>query len=741
MKNIRQIILVVLAIVFFAMSIQAAPVSSLNNGELKITVKEKDGLVPGALVIITDVKKSRSIKRLTDAEGVANFPNLAAGDYKLRVQFGGFADHHADLKVVEGENKLDVNLVLAQFSETITITTANKREELLRQVAEPTTLLERGDIEDAGGRSAKDVLQEQAGAGVIVNTGGGQGHVSINGVSNNGVLILIDGRRMLGKNSLGSVNLEDLDISRFERVEVVKGAGSAIYGSDALAGVINFISKKPMEFGLNNELDFSYGSYNDVKVSDSFSFRKGDFSGIVSGSYRSFDGYDLDESNPLTIGQPESKTYSLSTNLEYLASEKLILRTFVDYNRRDIDKYFFNGGTSLREEFYNSKREIDHLTFSPEASIMIFDDTMVNFRYTHSRYNREETRVYDNRTEVLDPWQEWNDELSANLNHSWSLGGIDQVFQAGYEFRKERMDRADLIFPDSGTQEAERDINVFWSQNEINILENFKINLGFRYDDYSDFGDEFSPKASAILSLNNEQRVRFSYGHGFRAPRFGELYIDLSPFFVGNQELDPEISDNFTFGYSYTDAMANGSFDFFYNKIKDGITFDFAGLPFGRPITYKNHSEYAAKGFNTSLAMNLPYGFSPSFSYSFVKRVDDDGQEIFDYPKHTGQFKLAWSNPRYGLRANLRGTLNGEVKYDDGTAQPSHQIWSFNTSKKLYTMNNYSIDIFAQVDNLLDETDIFLRDVNGNPVQGEFQIWLPPRTFMFGVRIDMDFSK
>jgi len=188
-------------------------------------VTSRDGAVPGAVVTLTGPAADSATRRITDSEGMATFRNLAVGTYSLAVSFAGFAPYRQDgLELAAGEKKsIDVTLTLAQFSQSITITTANRREELLRNVAEPTTLIDQAALEDTGGRSAKEVLIEQAGSGVVVSPRGATNSVSINGLGGSSVLILIDGRRYLGRNSLGEVNLEDLDMSNIERIEIVKG--------------------------------------------------------------------------------------------------------------------------------------------------------------------------------------------------------------------------------------------------------------------------------------------------------------------------------------------------------------------------------------------------------------------------------------------------------------------------------------------------------------------------------------
>ena len=722
--------------VLLTLALAAVPAVAQQNTQLTVNVTEKGGVVPNAVVTLLGPDPDQATRRVTDNNGSVAFRNLAAGTYKIKVNFVGFAPYLSEeIELTAGAQKaLDVRLTLARFSTEITITTANRREELLRNVAEPTTLISADDIVDTGGQSAKEILIEQAGSGIVVSPRGATNQVSINGLGGSSVLILVDGRRYLGRNSLGEVNLEDIDLSSVERVEIVKGAGSAIYGSDAMAGVINFITKKPTDVGFTNSLDLGYGSYEDTRFSDTLGYRSGDFSGAVTASYRNYNGYDLDGDTLITEGEPASKRYVLSGNMEYRVSDRIRTRLFADYSFRDVSEWWFAGATQMGP-MYNNLQELTRYSLSPEVDFDLTNSTTVSMFYNYGRYNRQETREYTNDTsEVIDPWIETNNEFKATARQIWNLAERDHFLQFGYEFRNQKLERGSLTIPGTDANEADRDIHVLWAQNEFNLLDNLKFTAGFRYDDYSDFGKEWSPKLSAVYSVNDENRLRFTYGHGFRAPRFGELYIDLGFFFKGNPDLQPETSDNFTVGVAHTSGMFTGSFDYFFNKIKDGVAFDLSVFPY----TYNNLIDFTASGINSALAVNLPYGFTPEISYTYVKREDEDGESVLGYPGHTAFIKLLWFKPQSGTRVNLRGQIIDSILYSDDTERPGYQVWYLKGSQRLFTTDTYTFSAFAQIDNLFDKADVYTRDAQGAPIAGELGLWLAPRTFHVGITIDMD---
>ena len=725
-------------------------IAGAADASLSVTVRDNHGVIPRAAVRATNAATGASQRVVTDDAGLARFAALPAGSYEVRAAFPGFADAaEPTVALAEGEAKsLELVMGVAQLSTSLTVETANRREQLLLDVAEPVTLIEKTQIEDTGARSAKDVLVEQNGSGIQVNAGGGQGYISINGIPNKGVLVLVNGRRYLGKDANGNLNLEELRLPGIQRIEVVKGAGSALYGSDALGGVVNFITDETTERGVTNTATISAGSYDDYRFDDALSWR-GSRGGVnLAGGYRTYDGFDLEsctpelqassgcKPNPQTIGQPPSTYWNASGTADFEVTKKVVARFFGDYQLREVRDYFFSGATQLASTVYDSQRDLTRFTLSPAVDFLLSPRTSVNVTYTYGKYLRDETRVFvsDGRVAPQPDWREWNQEAKLTGRHAWKAFGREHPLQGGYEYRNEKLQRGSLSVPD-----ASRDINVLWGQQELNLTSRLTLTAGLRYDNYSDFGDEWSPKAEAVFTLAPEHRLRGSYGHGFRPPYFGELYLSTPPFFVGNPDLVPEVSDGFTSGYTFAGKKAQVSVDGYYTKVKNGIIF-FQLTP--SRFTYKNIDRYNSKGVNVAASVSLPWGFAPSVAYAYNKREDPEGAEVGGYPNHSGFLKLLWANPRLGLRANIRGQINGKVPPGvDGTYQPSYDLWSAQVSKRFASLGAYGVNVYAQVDNLFDESDIFLANADGTPVQGQFQVWLAPRTFQVGVILDMDWAR
>jgi outer membrane receptor protein involved in Fe transport len=297
------------------------------------------------------------------------------------------------------------------------------------------------------------------------------------------------------------------------------------------------------------------------------------------------------------------------------------------------------------------------------------------------------------------------------------------------ELRHEKLRRGSL-----SVQDPSRDITTAWVQQEFRAGARLTLTGGFRYDDFSDFGSEWSPKVSATFELAPRQRVRASAGHGYRPPYFGELYLYTPPSFVGNPDLEPETANTYSAGYSWAASRFQISADYFHADVTNGITFDLSQLPY----TYANLRAYTSKGTNISGAVTLPGGFTPSASYTYTNREDSAGVKIGGVATHAGSVRLLWANERLGLRANIRGDFMGaQPPATDGTYQPAYQVWNSQVAVRILRRGANAVSLYAQVGNLFNEKDVFLYGADGQPIQGNFQAWIAPRTFLAGVTVDM----
>jgi outer membrane receptor for ferrienterochelin and colicin len=168
--------------------------------------------------------------------------------------------------------------------------------------------------------------------------------------------------------------------------------------------------------------------------------------------------------------------------------------------------------------------------------------------------------------------------------------------------------------------------------------------------------------------------------------------------------------------------------------VTNGITFDLSGFPY----TYANLSSYTSQGVTISGAVTLPGGFTPSAAYTFTDRKDADGMTMGGLSRHAANVRLLWTNDRLGLRANIRGDLlSAQPPAEDGTYQPAYGVWNGQVALRLARRGANVMSLYVQVGNIFDKRDVFLYGADGQPIQGQFQAWIAPRTFLIGFTVDV----
>lgn len=704
-------------------------------------VDDRRSVIHEAQVRLSNTLNGEVVSTRSDAQGRYEFNHLRAGSYRLQVSQTGFADFVSEAFALSDVTQTrDITLLVAAVRDQV-IVSAARREELVRESAVPTTLIERQEIEDSATQTLEQLLIEQAGSGVYVSRSFGLGFPTINGIGGNRVLLLVDGQRQLGTDNgtRDGIDLDQFTTERIGRVEVVKGAASALYGSDAMGGVINLVSRqpdKPFALDFNN----SYGSFGERNFGLTPSFRRGKWAGIASGVYQNYDGYDLNPANRGTTGASGGENgfidRQLSPALFYDASDNLRVRLRSNYYRRYT---YFLGNTAAR----TSEQRQERWNIAPTVEFNLGPRTFVTTRGDVSVARRFDL----DRVESLKQFEAFGTSL---------LTATNQI-QYGFEVRSKWLRRqglgaeSDITKPLGARGVRTIDVKSFWGQYELKAWQNrLTLATGARIEDNSQFGSNVSPKASAVFAPVEAHRVRFSYGEGFRAPDISELFSGFSPgafAFVGNPKLTPEESRSYTAGYTFFTRRLQASLDLFYNRFKNGIGFNQVNLaaPFdpyfnqfipllsaGQQLfTNRNLGDFDARGLNSGVLAALPYGFNATFNYTLLERVTVnpanpavDGQRQIGLGnlRNAGFLKLGWNGSiktgdrRLALRTNLRGLLRGREALQTTTTAsrptdptrvsqiefvPAYQTWDFYLAGELpVSEGRFTLQPFFEINNL-----------------------------------------
>jgi vitamin B12 transporter len=396
------------------------------------------------------------------------------------------------------------------------VVTATKTEQDVEDMTQSVTVITADDIQKSNATSAAEIIERTT--GVQINDPGPNGAVtgiSIRGSTSTQVLVLLDGIR-LNSAGTGGFDMSDLPVplEKIDRIEIVRGPSSALYGADALGGVVNIITKKPT--GLESTITGAGGSYGYWTLGADNSGRIGKFYYSLSANEERDGGYrtnsDLDKTTTgAKLGYDFSKDSSLEATVNYV--EKTI--------------------------------GVPGPISSPSPLAREWDRTLntaLTYKVKFSKDLDLRVSVYDNRDKILynDPdFPPYSRNISSSngveLQTNWLITSWN-LLTLGVEARGDHLES-------TIADEHSASLMAGYIEDEITIGQPFTLILGGRYDDHSVYGGEFDPKASArYLIASTGTTFRASIGRAFAAPTLEDLYWAFDGFEQGNPNLKPETS-------------------------------------------------------------------------------------------------------------------------------------------------------------------------------------------------------
>lgn len=450
--------------------------------------------------------------------------------------------------------------------------------------------------------------------------------MSIQGLSGENVKILIDGVPIIGRLN-GNVDLSQINLNNIERVEIVEGPLSVSYGTNALAGTINLITKKNAEdLSLNfNSYYESVGQYNFDGLA---SISRGNHSLGLDLGRNYFNGFSEIDSSRTKDWKPKEQWFGglkyqvVFNNLKLnftsrLFHEKLTVRgePRAPYYETAFDEYYYtkriDNGINLT---YNlSKNQLINVIggynfYEREKRSFLKD--LVNVEYTLlDDPNAQDTSVFD--------------LIFSRGTYSFSNTDSGKVsFQFGYDINYEST-RGKRI--ENKTKEI-GDYALFGSM-EWQPSKRIIIKPGLRYSHNTEYNSPIIPSFNIKSNITDHLSVRVSYGRGFRAPSLKELhflFVDLNHNILGNTDLKAELSDNMMLQFTYKRGIKRGVYDFnlsgFYNQVKNQISLALID-PSDQLYTYVNVGEFYSKGINFNSGFRYKT-YKTSFGFSYIGRYN-----------------------------------------------------------------------------------------------------------------------
>ncbi|MCK8118313.1 TonB-dependent receptor [Pseudoalteromonas sp. 2CM37A] len=578
--------------------------------------------------------------------------------------------------------------------EKITVT-ANKFEQSINDVLASVNIIERAEIDASNVRDLPTLLSTQVGFQINPNGGFGQtAGVSLRGTGSGDTLILIDGVRT-GSATLGQKALNNVPLNSIERIEIIKGSRAAVYGSDALAGVINIITRDAN----NLSLDATFGSddYQNYQVAGSVNSK--DVTTSFNAGYEKTDGFDALQGVAPDDDGYENKNLGFKVNYsdEHYGDFKLLGQYSEGY--ADYDSSFSPATSTVeRGDFKNYQLSAGwnkHYTNQSHAINVAFatDDS-------HDTSAFGENDFITKRVQ-LDYNGQYN--LSEVLNIS---GGVnwynDDVSHSSTQYDVQERDVLAVF------------IGAYYNSEKV------LANLTVRQDDDEQFGDETTYTAAAGYHLSEDATFRISQSTGFKAPTFNDLYFPAFPGFPpsSNPELEPEKSLNREIGLNVDFDVASVDVAIFRNDIEDKISLDTNFFPV-------NVSEARYEGIEFSLTQQI-LGFDSHFNFAYLSAENKEtGDELRNVAKRTVNWELAKQFGDFDARIDMqyRSDREGAV-----TRLGSYTLWNLAGN---YHVND-NIELSLRVENLFDR-DYNVVDSRADFISGEVYYYnTPERRFFVG---------
>lgn len=592
--------------------------------------------------------------------------------------------------------ELDPIVVSATKSETpLSLTTAN------------TVVITSDEIKERRYRDLLDAVKNIAGVSYTQSGGvGQQSSLYLRGMNNKYTLVLIDGMRVNDTTNFDGAFFDQISLADVERIEIIKGAGSAIWGADAAAGVINIITKKAQPHHINAYVSGgSYGTKNfgatlshamemgDIRVgfdrylTDGFSAAEPAKS---SPDYKKrYDdlGWERDRYSATTFFAKAGLNITPKDRLELNHRE---LRSFVEFDDAGVDKPFsvevdpMWGNTS----YYSNRYKEQFSKASYKHSEDSFDIEVYGSR---SGFERGYYGGYKGKTT----------ELGAVGSYRY-LG--DDTLTLGLTKQKFAISNlgGNNIENDSYSTDAIFVTNTNFFNNNTTILTE-----SIRYDDYSIFGSKTTAKVGA-KQIIGDGAVSANYGSSYRAPNLAELYPPSSWWMVPNSDLKPETIKSFDISAEYGGL----SLTYFYNTIDNMIN---TNSTFSQYINVSGRSKF--QGYEASYTQNIGDSLLLDGSYTRLYAKDSSGKDLKNRAKNLYKASVTYF-PLEALSINLNGQYIGDRV---GCAAGSFPCKDVQTGKYAvvggvvnYQLNP-NIELFARFDNLFNR---YYQEVDGYATAG-----------------------
>lgn len=720
------------------MLLLAGPVfGTAVKGRLAGLIFDESGkALSGITVVLQPGNKSAVSKK----NGEFRFGALYAGTYTLIVNAIGFEEYKVEVNI-DPERTSDIVIRLKtgnrSLNEVNVHGTHANPDNLIDMVhtAMPAKIISRREIEMMGSRRLDEVLKEQTGLAIVNDIGSGSRAVGLQmqGFDSGYTMVMIDGQPMVGRNN-GNFDLSRITVSTIERIEIIKGASSCLFGSEALAGVINIVTRKNITQP-QGMAALRYGSFNMVDATlegeTPFSGKKG--SAYLSGNYYRTDGFN---SNPyLNEGKtaPPFNSLAFQGRARYLLTEKSTLNLNGRYVTRHsenvlsygvrpskdlLDENDFNGSVSLNNTFDNGLRLKTQYYLTRYETAQHITDLNSAAVISGNRFKQ-----YLHRIEIQ-AMRRFSDVLELTAG-----GGT-----------------ADELLMNTAYRGRKSMANYFgYTQASWQAANKLSVTAGARYDYHDQYGGKINPSIGFQYHLYENLTFKAAIGTGFKTPNFQQLYLVftnlqtgytvlgseefwreiqqlsdagqiMSVFPVAQQigSLKPERSVSYSGGFNYNPFTAlKLDLNIFYNDMRDFINSEQVAVKTnGQQIfSYRNIARAYTTGAEIGLSWSATKSISLSAGYQLLYAVDKGvvdsisagtGLYAMVYDTDRNEMRLSTRRDYVGLNSRSRHMANVKLAY-------THEKTGFTGTFRINYRSKYGFMEDNRANNFLDPYDTYVR--------------------------------
>ncbi|MGN0222250.1 MAG: TonB-dependent receptor plug domain-containing protein [Prevotella sp.] len=581
--------------------------------------------------------------------------------------------------------------------ETIVVT-GTRTPKTLKDIPVVTRIITAEEIKKVDATDIKDMLQQELPGAEFTYSMGHQ-VMNLGGYDGNNILFLIDGERMAGE-SMDNIDFSRLNLQGVERIEIVKGAASTLYGSSAMGGVVNIITKQPSDTWASNVSSRYEGATKEWRHGANIDFNMG--------KVNSFTTFQMTDADALTLQGDESSISTAYASKSYHGKERLIFTLSDNLKLTGRAGYFFrerNVSTEKHERYRDLEGGL-------KANWNITPLQNLEVAYSYDQYDKSDYAVLTDR----DVRDYSNRQNIVRALYNLTMPTWKSQLTAGADFMNDYL--LSYQFADSQKSHVQNSYDVF-AQWDYTPNRHWNLLAGLRYDYFSSAQKGMPTWKLAGMYKTGRHSLRLSYAYAFRAPSLKELYMDffMGGIFMiyGNPDLNCETNHNLSLTYDHYGSIGselkyNVTATGYYNYFKNYITTATVQRDGAYGQMYTNIANQKIAGADANIQLRHRLGLGLRLSYAFTKSIVDKGQpDLTAARPHSLTWRLDYDRQickNYGFRIALSGRYLSDVDVTEYTSTglsnvtnvhyEGYSIWKLSLSQRIMKW----LTINSAIDNL-----------------------------------------